>query len=216
MPCVIIAETALPSSLASLAVKGSCITSKVATNARLRMPQLCVKQQMRSCRKSFSDYFSAMSWCSEWIRDWLRAGDRSQSDLASLGGVDPGNVSRWISGQSKPDKEAVAKLIQCVGPSEGSHLLVAWLKDTLPPGAENLVRIAAVPSPGVSGEYESNCNDDDVPHRFKGRVLPSGIGGELAERLIFFGELAVLNPDVRKIIDVCYEAAQRAQASRAT
>lgn len=157
-----------------------------------------------------------MSWCSEWIRDWLRAGDRSQSDLASLVGVDPANVSRWISGQSKPDKEAVARLIQTIGPLDASHLLVAWLKDVLPSGTENLVRISAVPAMDMRSDPENNLSDDLVAYQSNGRVLPSGMGAELAERLIFFGKLAVLNPDIRKILDVCYDAARRAEISRDT
>jgi hypothetical protein len=48
------------------------------------------------------------------------------------------------------------------------------------------------------------------------RSLPSSIGCALAERLIFFGKLAVLNPDIRKILDVCYDAARRAEISRDT
>lgn len=146
-----------------------------------------------------------MSWCSEWIRDWLRNG-RSQAELAGLGDVDPANVSRWLSGQSKPDREAVGRLIASLGDSEAAELLVAWLRDILPEGAERLVRVAAVPK---SGDRATTLRDDEAVYGGKAQVFPDGMSADLRERLLFFGELAVENTDVRKILDVCYQAARR-------
>ncbi len=133
------------------------------------------------------------------MRDWLGSGAlrRTQLELAGLAEVDPANISRWLSGQSKPDLEAVERMAGKLEPGEASRLLVAWLRDRTPSSLRHLVEV----TPGVARVAE------DATERF-----PDGMSAELRERLVFFGRLAMENPDVRRIIDVCYEAAKRGRA----
>jgi hypothetical protein len=83
---------------------------------------------------------------------------------------------------------------------EASRLLVAWLRDQLPAGLEHLVVIQ--PVPGVR-EAPPRREETDL-HGF-----PVGMSDDLRERLLFFGQLALANPDMRSILDVCYQAAKR-------
>ena len=117
-------------------------------------------------------------------------------DLARLAGVDAANVSRWLRGQSKPDREALAKLSEVLPRGEAADLVCAWLRDQMPRYAQQLVEVHAITQ--TAGE--------DIPRK----DFPEGISNELRKRLIFFGKLAVQNSELRKIIDVCYEAARRA------
>jgi transcriptional regulator with XRE-family HTH domain len=130
------------------------------------------------------------------MRDWLDAEDRSQMDLARLAGVDAANVSRWLRGQSKPDRQAVAKLAEVLPRQEAAELVCAWLRDQMPKFASQLVEVHAV---------SSSPGEEPAHHEF-----PEGISQELRKRLIFFGKLAVQNPDIRNILNVCYDAAKRA------
>jgi transcriptional regulator with XRE-family HTH domain len=137
-----------------------------------------------------------MSWSAEWMRDWLDAEERSQLELARLAGVDAANVSRWLRGHSKPDREAVARLTEALPPREAADFICAWLRDQMPKYAQQLVEVRPV-DPAAGGELSPN-------------QFPAGISGELRKRLVFFGKLALQNPDIRKILDVCYNAARRA------
>jgi len=129
------------------------------------------------------------------MRDWLDAEGRSQLELARLANVDAANVSRWLRGQSKPDREAVAKLTEMLPQREAAELVCAWLRDQMPKYAEQLVEVRSIPS---------SAREEPPNHEF-----PQGISTELRKRLIFFGKLAVQNPEIRKILDVCYKAAKR-------
>lgn len=141
-----------------------------------------------------------MSWSAEWMRDWLDAAGSSQLELARLAGVDAANVSRWIRGQSKPDRQAIAKLAETLPQHEAAELVCAWLRDQMPKYAQQLVEVRPIPT---SAQEEPPAVD-----------FPAGTSAELRKRLIFFGKLAVQNPDIRKILDVCYKAAKRAGNKR--
>lgn len=138
-----------------------------------------------------------MSWCSEWIRNWLRGGPRTQIELARLAGVDSANVSRWLSGQSRPDAEVVARMAKNLGAPEAEGLAVAWAKDLVPAGLAPYLEIR-----GRSAET-------DAPK--PSWPVFSDLGQDLLEKLELFGRLAVANPDLRRIIDVVYEAAMGAE-----
>jgi len=129
------------------------------------------------------------------MRDWLDAKGRSQLDLARLANVDAANVSRWLRGQSKPDREAVAKLAEMLPQHDAAELVCAWLRDQMPKYAEQFIEVRAI---------LSSTREEPPNHEF-----PHGISTELRKRLIFFGKLAVQNPEIRKILDVCYKAAKR-------
>ena len=151
-----------------------------------------------------------MSWCSEWIRDWLKQEKkRTQNDLAHLADIDPGNVSRWLSGQSRPDPKALATLSSTLTPQETADLFIAWVKDMLPAGHEKLVHIYSLVSDDESASDKVHGGGKVSPAAASTTVFPPGISTDLQERLVFFSKLAVANPDVRKILDVCYEAAIR-------
>lgn len=140
-----------------------------------------------------------MSWSAEWMRDWLDAEGRSQLELARLAGVDAANVSRWLRGHSKPDREAVAKLTEILPRQEAADLVCAWLRDQMPKYAQQLVEVRSIPA---------SLNEEPAAVDF-----PAGFSAELRKRLLFFGKLAVQNPDIRKILDVCYKAAKRARGA---
>lgn len=150
-----------------------------------------------------------MSWCSEWVHDWLRKSGRTQADLAGVGGVDRANVSRWQSGQSKPDREIIANLINELPVAEATGLLVAWLKDSVPEGGAGLVQIVA-----AEAEASQTMVREDF-QRAGQRLFPAGMSADLQERLLFFGHLAVGNPDIRRILDLCYQLARRGEADSA-
>lgn len=155
-----------------------------------------VNSILKDCEGRNDEHHSLMSWCAEWMRDWLDAGGHSQLELARLAGVDAANVSRWLRGQSKPDREAVAKLTEILPKQEAAELVCAWLRDQMPKYAQDLVEVRPLAPAAI----------DDVP----ANGFPEGISGELRKRLIFFAKLAIQNPDIRKILDVCYKAAKRA------
>ena len=139
-----------------------------------------------------------MSWCSEWIRDWLRNGPRTQLELARIAGIDAGSVSRWLNGQSLPDSEVLKRFHGRLPDAEFANLLVAWLQDQLDDSLLPLVKIT--PAEGLDPDAGYRIKDPAKGefHRF---------GAELREKLEFFGLLSIHNPAIRKILDVCYEAA---------
>jgi hypothetical protein len=145
-----------------------------------------------------------MSWSAEWMRDWLNKGNRTQNELASLSNSYPGSVSRWLSGQTYPNREAVTALVESLDDADAAEFLIAWLKDNLPDNGRRLINIrpAGKTQPSVlREEYKANTKAS----------FPPGISNELREQLVFFSKLAIENPDVRKIVEICYQAATRQQ-----
>lgn len=147
-----------------------------------------------------------MSWCAEWIRDWLNKNKKSQASLSRLCGIGPDNISRWLNGQSRPDREAISRLVTNLQGAEAAELLVAWLKDCIPAGSDSLVRMEAVPPLAPNN---TTLREDGALYRAQQQYFPPGMSADLRERLLFFGQLALDNPDIRKILDVCYQAAKR-------
>ena len=139
-----------------------------------------------------------MSWTVEWMRDWLGRGPnrRTQTELASIADSDPANVSRWINGQTKPEREVIERLLTQLDDDEATRLATAWLRDQLPAPASRLVQILPAQSKVKEGSPTAG--------------FPAGMSADLREKLAFFGRLAMSNPDVRKILDVCHDAAKRA------
>lgn len=79
----------------------------------------------------------------------------------------------------------------------------------LPTGHEKLVHIySLVPETGAGSE-KSPADKKQAPAAEDPCKFPSGISTDLQERLVYFSKLAVVNPDVRKIVDVCYDAVTR-------
>lgn len=142
-----------------------------------------------------------MSWCSEWIRNWLRNGPRTQLEFARLAGVDAGSISRWLSGQSRPDGEILARFAGRLPDAEMGELVAAWVKDQLP---DSLRRYVVIQPADTATEFA----EDPV-------AKTSGFSDDLRERLEFFGLLSIDNPPIRKILDVVYEAAVAAREEEA-
>jgi len=139
-----------------------------------------------------------MSWTVEWMRDWLGSGPgrRTQTELAAIADSDPANVSRWINGQTRPEREVIERLLSGLGDEEATRLATAWLRDQMPASAARLVQILPAKSKVKEGSPAAG--------------FPAGMSADLREKLAFFGRLAMNNPDVRKILDVCHDAAKRA------
>jgi hypothetical protein len=121
-----------------------------------------------------------------------------------LGNSYPGSVSRWLSGQTYPNREAVAALVESLNDADAAEFLVAWLKDILPENGRRLISIRPV------GKTQSSVLREEYQATTKAS-FPPGTSNELRKQLVFFSELAVKNPDVRKIVEVCYQAATRQQ-----
>jgi transcriptional regulator with XRE-family HTH domain len=137
-----------------------------------------------------------MSWTTEWMRNWLSAGKklrRTQIELAALAELGPANVSRWLSQQTKPDQESIEMIAAKLEPAEAQ----AWLHDHVPLAARHLVEVRPVGNKPLEGPPPE-------------KAFPEGMSTELKERLIFFGQMAMASPEVRQILNVCYDAAQRA------
>lgn len=143
-----------------------------------------------------------MSQCSEWLRDWLRTAGRTQSDLARLAKVDGANVSRWISGRSRPDSEAIQRLIANLEPVDAAALAVVWVRDQLP--AEVARHILVTPISDRAAERPDS-----------GYKIQS-LGRDLSEKLEAFGRLALINPDLRRIIDVVFDAITNSTCANVT
>ena len=77
-----------------------------------------------------------------------------------------------------------------------ARLVVAWLRDQTPESVRHLVTV----HPANTGKSEESRED-----------FPGDMGVELKERLVFFGHLAMNNVHVRKIPDICYEAARHSE-----
>jgi transcriptional regulator with XRE-family HTH domain len=139
-----------------------------------------------------------MSWTIEWMRDWLGSdpGRRTQTELAAIAGADPANVSRWLNGQSKPERDVIERLLPQLDDDEATRLATAWLRDQLPDSASRLVQILPA--------------KPKIREATPAPTLPAGMSADLREKLAYFGRLALANPDVRKILDVCHDAAKRA------
>lgn len=161
--------------------------------------------EIEDCPKRSIYAGSAMSWCSEWLRIWMKNGNRTRSDLATLAEVDPANVSRWLSGHSKPDRSAIETLSKALDNQDAADLLIAWLQDLLPDGWDKFLRVERK----FFDTSSSFVRDSTIDYKPSKRSFPPGMSDELVEQLIFFGTLAVTNPDIRKIIEVCFEAAKR-------
>ena len=143
-----------------------------------------------------------MSWTVEWMRDWLGNGPerRTQAELAAVAGSDPANISRWLNGQTKPDRDVIDRLLSQLDDAEATRLATAWLRDQLPASAAHLIHILPAKS--------------KIKEPSPASGLPAGMSADLREKLGYFGRLAMTNPDVRKILDVCFDAAKRAHGDK--
>ncbi len=86
---------------------------------------------------------------------------------------------------------------------------MAWVKDMLPAGHEKLVHIYSLVSETEAGETKEPAGKKQAPAAVDATKFPDGISADLKEQLVHFSKLSVENPDIRKIIDICYEAITR-------
>ncbi len=133
----------------------------------------------------------------ECLSDVLLRTGWKQAELARRCGVNPANLSRWGQGQTLPDRTALAKLVEVVPEEEAAKLVVAWVKDMLPPAAEDLVSVTL--RHPVSRMREPDPDDE----------WPSGISETTRRKFLDFSRLAMKHPDVMDIVDVLHGAAMR-------
>lgn len=97
--------------------------------------------------------------------------------------------------------ETLAKLIEQVPDSQKSLLLETFLRDQIPEGCEYLVNLSAV------GEERARMKPAAGEPDF-----PKSMDPQLRRRLVFFSQMAMGSPDIRKLIDVVYKLASRGKA----
>jgi transcriptional regulator with XRE-family HTH domain len=150
-----------------------------------------------------------MSRTTEWMRDWISEGGkrRTQLELARMAGLNPANISRWLSHQTKPDQEAIDAIAACLSEQDALGLTRAWLQDHTPARLVRRVEVTATTTtttvpPARPGREEEGAGG-----------YPAGMSRPLKEKLHFIGGLAMTHPDVRRIIDVLHDLAQRLSAA---
>lgn len=129
------------------------------------------------------------------MRDWIERGKRSQMELASLGEVAPANVSRWLSGQHRPDRNAIEKILSKLPIEEATDLIIAWLKDQIPESATNLIDIVPVAPNSKSPKLQFDA-------------FPKGMSSKLKKHLILIGNLAMKDPKIFRIVESCCNIAE--------
>jgi predicted transcriptional regulator len=136
------------------------------------------------------------------LAKYLRENHWTQQHLAGLLDADQATVSRWLSGRVQMGGETLSKLIAVVPDEQKSLLLEAYLRDQIPEGCDYLVNLSSVGAdkarmkPAISAEPE----------------FPRSMDPQLRRRLVFFSNMAMSSPDIRKLIDVVYKLASRGKA----
>jgi transcriptional regulator with XRE-family HTH domain len=68
----------------------------------------------------------------------------AQSVFARQCGIEPANLSRYLSGDSRPDVEWLEKICQPLSDEERVEIVMAYLRDEIPPSAATLVKIISL------------------------------------------------------------------------
>lgn len=137
---------------------------------------------------------------SQRLQDVLASTSWTQKEFASRAGVSAANVSRWLSGKSLPDRQALGKVMAVLPEELAPGLIVAWVYDALPPNADRLV---------VVGPKNASLKVAELPPD----EWPAELNRATRKKFIDFSRLATEHPDVMNIVDVLHAAAMRATAS---
>ena len=71
-------------------------------------------------------------------------GRGGQTQFSKLVAMEPASVSRYLAAASRPDVEALEQICSALEPAEVAQLVVAYLRDDVPPAAAKLVRIISL------------------------------------------------------------------------
>lgn len=141
-----------------------------------------------------------MNRFSQKLQHVLKTTRWNKKELARQAEVSPSNVSRWEKGSQLPNKAALGKIIDALPEEQAADLVVAWLRDSLPENAANLV--------GVTSKHPSSIVRDEATDPW-----PEIMGPELRRKFIDFAHLACERDEVMDIVDVLHTAAMRLKSS---
>lgn len=133
---------------------------------------------------------------SQGLQDVLAAVKWNQKQLAETAGVSATNVSRWLGGRALPDRQTLGKMIDVLPEDVAPQLVAAWLYDSLPANADQLVKI--VPRDASSMISAPTAEE-----------WPGGLSRATRKKFIDFSRLATENPDVMEIVNLLHTAAMR-------
>jgi len=133
---------------------------------------------------------------SERLKEVLAREGWNQRKLAKLSGVDSSNVSRWQRGVALPDKEALEKLIRVVSDQDAARLLMAWIAESLPARADELITVQPRDLSSKVAEPERE-------------EWPVELSAKSKRMFVDFAKLAMDNGDVMKVVEVLHKAATR-------
>jgi len=113
--------------------------------------------------------------------------DWTQRDLAQRCGLPASQINRYCRGVNKIPIDSAEKLIRAIPEEHRATILIAYLRDCIPPGFENLVEVAST-SPRVKEEG------------IDGIKLPKGMDAELTRMIELFGQLGMRHTQVRDMM----------------
>ncbi len=133
---------------------------------------------------------------SERLKEVLAREGWNQKRLAERSGVDSSNVSQWQRGVALPDKEALEKLIRVVSDRDAALLLIAWIAESLPARADELICV----------EPRDLSSKVAEPEKVS---WPAELSAKSKRMFVDFAHLAMNNRDVMQVVEVLHTAATR-------
>lgn len=127
-----------------------------------------------------------MSYLSGALSDILRELHWKQSDLAAKSGILAPQVNRYVRGVNVIPPESVGKLLAALPDDTHPRLLVAYLRDCLPDGTADRVRIEPI----------NNRVQNDPAHK----PIIEGVDRELDKMLRVYADLAMRHHEVRDML----------------
>ena len=92
----------------------------------------------------------------------------TQSALATVCGVDPGNFTRYLQGRRRPDVDSLIRFCENLTPEESTALIVAHLMDETPEIARQYIQIVNLLSrPGRKNRKNSVEYTVGIPEQIK-------------------------------------------------
>jgi transcriptional regulator with XRE-family HTH domain len=136
------------------------------------------------------------------LSKFLRETNWTQQHLASQLDADQATVSRWLSGRVQMGGQTLKKLLTLLPDDRKSELLEAYLRDQIPAGFEYLVDL----KPTVESDNSLKPKASELAE------LPKTMDPDLRKRLVYFAQIAMNSPEVRKLIDVVFKLTSKGKA----
>lgn len=133
-----------------------------------------------------------MSYLSNQLAVVLETRGITQSALCSQTDISQSQLSRYLSGDNEPSREAVEKICRALPEPDRADVARAWLYDQLPPSARNLLVIDTTDRVG-----QRTLIREEPPPSFP---MPAA----LREAFDFLEKAAIDNSDVRASILAAY------------